>query len=340
MNQNIYQITNLEHYYNRTPALKINRFSISPASIVGLIGPNGSGKTTFLKLLAFVEKPTKGKILFKGKAAEPFADYVRFQVTLLTQEPYLMKRSVFDNISYGLKIRGDKDDFRKRIYNALSLVGLPAEDFAHRRWYELSGGEAQRVAMAARLVLKPEVLLLDEPTASVDAVSAQLIKEATIRARKELSTTLVIASHDWQWLYEICDEVFHLFKGHIFDTGMENTVFGPWQQRSDGYWEKILQEGQRIIVLQPPHERAVAVFDPTSICISLKEDRRTDSTYTLHGIVSRLILEQCTQKIVATIIVDNLPFTVKLSQDQIHDLNIYPGQRVLINYNSQAVTWH
>ena len=100
MSQNIYQITNLEHYYNKTPALKINRFSISPASIIGLIGPNGSGKTTFLKLLAFVEKPTKGKIFFKGKAAEPFADYVRFQVTLLTQEPYLMKRSVFDNISY------------------------------------------------------------------------------------------------------------------------------------------------------------------------------------------------------------------------------------------------
>ena len=101
MSQNIFQITNLEHYYNRAPALKINTFSISPASIVGLIGPNGSGKTTLLKLLAFVEKPSKGNILFKGKSAEPFADSVRFQVTLLTQEPYLMKRSVFENISYG-----------------------------------------------------------------------------------------------------------------------------------------------------------------------------------------------------------------------------------------------
>ncbi len=340
MSQNIFQITNLEHYYNRAPALKINTFSISPASIVGLIGPNGSGKTTLLKLLAFVEKPSKGNILFKGKSAEPFADSVRFQVTLLTQEPYLMKRSVFENISYGLKIRGDKDGFRKRIYNALSLVGLPAEDFAHRRWYELSGGEAQRVALAARLVLKPEVLLLDEPTASVDAVSAQLIKEATIRVRQELGTTLVIASHDWQWLYEICDEVFHLFRGHIFETGMENIVFGPWQQGSDDYWERILQKGQRIIVPQPPHENAVAAFDPASICINLQEDTGIDSTYSLHGIVSRLILEQSTRKIIATIIVDNLPFTVKLPQDQVHNLNLYPGRKVIINYNSQAVTWH
>ncbi len=73
------------------------------------------------------------------------------------------------------------------------------------------------MALAARLALKPKVLLLDEPTASVDAASAQLIKEASLRARKELGTTLIVASHDWQWLYEICDEILHLLTGGFLE---------------------------------------------------------------------------------------------------------------------------
>jgi len=218
----IYQIYDLEHRYDGHPALKINTLSIKPASITGLIGPNGSGKSTLLKLLSFVEKPTRGKIYFKDELVEPFSDSVRFKVTLLPQDTYLMKRSVFDNISYGLKIRGDKNNHREQIYQALSLVGLPAEEFAKRQWYQLSGGEAQRVALAARLVLKPEALLLDEPTASVDADCAQLIKDASLRACREWGTTLVIANQDWQWLYDICDEIIHLFKGCILDAGMDN----------------------------------------------------------------------------------------------------------------------
>jgi tungstate transport system ATP-binding protein len=92
-------------------------------------------------------------------------------------------------------------------------LGLDPDTFARRQWDELSGGEAQRVALAARLVLNPRVLLLDEPTASVDARSSELIRSASLRARNDWGTTLVIASHDREWLYDVCDEVLHLFKG-------------------------------------------------------------------------------------------------------------------------------
>ena len=177
----LYQIQNLQHRYNGHPALDIENFSIQPGTITGIIGPNGSGKSTLLKMLAFIDKPGKGKVLFKGEPAEPFADHVRFQATLLTQEPYLMKRSVFKNISYGLELRRDTRNLSDRVYDALALVGLSGNDFLHRKWYELSGGEAQRVALAARLILKPEVLLLDEPTASIDAASAQIIKDTALR---------------------------------------------------------------------------------------------------------------------------------------------------------------
>jgi tungstate transport system ATP-binding protein len=211
----MYMIHDIDHYYGDKQALSIEDVSIPSASIVGLIGPNGSGKSTLLKLLGFLEEPTYGEIVFKGQKVVPFSDEVRFRVTLLTQEPYLMRRSVFENVSYGLKIRGDTNDLRSRVGEALSQVGLEPENFIKRKWLALSGGEAQRVALAARLVLKPEVLLLDEPTASVDSHSARLIRKASLKAREEWGTTLVVATHDWQWLYETCDTVLHLLHGRL-----------------------------------------------------------------------------------------------------------------------------
>ena len=85
------------------------------------------------------------------------------------------------------------------------MVGLPPDKFSRRKWFELSGGEAQRVALAARLVLRPEVLLLDEPTSSVDVASAQRMHEAVLEAKNSWKTTLVIASHDQTWLHGVCD---------------------------------------------------------------------------------------------------------------------------------------
>jgi tungstate transport system ATP-binding protein len=340
LNQSIYQIRYLEHCYTEQPALRIDKLSIPSNSIVGLIGPNGSGKSTLLKLLAFVEKPTSGEILFKGKPAEPFADSVRSQVALLAQESYLMKRSVFDNISYGLKKRKDKLHLKDRIYQALSWVGLPAESFAGRRWYELSGGEAQRVALAARLVLKPEVLLLDEPTTSIDGESIQLIKNASIRACREWGTTLVIANHDWMWLYEICDEILHLFKGRIFGVGMKNIVAGPWQTGADGKWEKILQGGQRIVALKPRDLNAVAVIEPDAILINPQDDKETPWDNILQGIISRLVLVKSTGDIVAIIIVDHITLTVILTKHQALSLNLYPDQEVFAAFSSLAVKWY
>ncbi|UCF89751.1 MAG: ABC transporter ATP-binding protein, partial [Desulfobacterales bacterium] len=226
MDQPIYEIRALQHAYAGQTVLAIEHLTVQPASILGLIGPNGSGKSSLLRLLGLIERPTQGQILFNGRRVEPFSEEARFLITMLPQEPFLMKRSVFKNVSYGLKLRGHRTDAFDRVNEALTLVGLASKDFARRPWYALSGGEAQRVALAARLALKPQVLLLDEPTASVDAASAQLIKEASLRARQELGTTLIVASHDWQWLYEICDAILHLFNGRIFRRSRETIVFG------------------------------------------------------------------------------------------------------------------
>lgn len=224
MDDPVYDIEGLRHDYGHAPVLSIDRLKINRQSITGLSGPNGCGKSTLLKFLAFVDKPKEGVIRFNGIAAVPFSPVIRFKVSLLTQDPYLMKRSVYNNILYGLKIRKEPGSMNEKIHEALNWVGLPYDDFCSRKWYALSGGEAQRVALAARLVLKPEVLLMDEPTANVDPESSELIRKAVLRARVEWGTTLVIASHDREWLSRISDTMLYLHRGKLTGSDLGNFI--------------------------------------------------------------------------------------------------------------------
>ena len=248
-----------------------------------------------------------------------------------------MKRSVFNNISYGLKLRGNGRDIVDKVTQALSLVGLDSKDFARRPWYALSGGEAQRVALAARLALTPKVLLLDEPTASVDAASAQLIKEVTLRARQKFGTTLIVASHDWQWLYEICDEILHLFKGRIFGRGRETIIFGPWQKLGTGTWGKNLSDKQQLLVPAPPSQEAAAVIH----VLAVSEDRSAiaGEGIVLTGTISRLSLERKTGQLFATILVGDLSFRVGIDVQQGKEHILFPGETIFIHYRLDQVKW-
>jgi tungstate transport system ATP-binding protein len=337
VDQPIYGIRSLEHTYGSKTVVAIENIAVQPGSIVGLIGPNGSGKSSLLRLLGLIEKPKRGKILFNGRPVEPFSHESRFLITLLPQEPFLMKRSVFNNVAYGLKLRGNGKDIATAVDEALALVGLSGQDFARRPWYALSGGEAQRVALAARLALKPRVLLLDEPTASVDAASAQLIKEASLRARQQWGTTLIVASHDWQWLYEICDEIWHLFKGRIFGSGRETIIFGPWQELQAGKWAKLLTDGQQLFVPPPPDPEAAAVI--CALAVSEDEPKNPGDDIVLRGTVSRLSLERKSGQLFATILIGDLPFTVGLNHQQGSTQSLIPGRTLFIRYGFDRIKW-
>lgn len=209
MSASLYEAFDLAHDYAGRPGLRLAHLAIPSGAILGLAGPNGCGKSTLLKILAFLLTPSRGRLLYRGQTVtDPAA--VRREVTLLLQEPYLLRRSVFDNVTFGLALRGDTDDLFGRAAAALDMVGLDPAKFARRRWFELSGGEAQRVALASRLILKPVALLLDEPTASLDATSTVRIQEAAVQARRAWGTTLVIVSHDHTWLAGVADEVLNL----------------------------------------------------------------------------------------------------------------------------------
>jgi tungstate transport system ATP-binding protein len=214
MNEPLYHLENLTQVYGDRTVLDVDRLDIEIRTITGLIGPNGSGKSTLMRILALLEKPATGRVTFQGQPLSRVSLDLRRHVTMLSQEPYLLKRSVQANVSYGLKLRGISDT-RHQVSRVLEKVGLDPTRFAQRSWRELSGGEAQRVALAARLVLKPKVLLLDEPTASVDRESSDLIMRAALDARNRWGTTLIIISHQLTWLRQIADRILSMDYGRL-----------------------------------------------------------------------------------------------------------------------------
>lgn len=336
MSYPVYDIRSLKHTYNNRTVLDIAHLSIQKSSIIGLVGPNGSGKSTLLRILGLIENPTEGTIRFNGYQVEPFSSKARFLVTLLPQEPFLMKRSIYNNVSYGLKLRGNVNDIPSRVKESLFTVGLSYEKYAQRPWYALSGGEMQRVALASRLILKPQVLLLDEPTANVDAHSELLIKETSLSTRKTSGTTLVIASHDMQWLYEICDKVLHLFQGKIYESGQETFIYGPWQQMGDRKWGKELSDGQILYVTEPPRKDAIAVIKALPITESIVDVRKKAAD--LHGTISRLSLEKNSGRVFMTVLVGDLRLTMKLPfQNNYSD--VFPGKKISIRYRLDLLNW-
>ena len=333
----IYELDCVEQVYQGRPVLGIDHLAIGRGSILGLIGPNGSGKSTLLRLLGLIDKPSRGSVRFDGRPVEPFDPEARSKVTLLPQDSCLMKRTVFMNIAYGLKIRGHNHRLSDRVNEALALVGMEPQDFAGRPWYALSGGEALRVALAARLALKPRALLLDEPTAGVDAASVHLVKEAALFAQREWGTTLVIASHDRGWLYQVCSDVAHLFKGRIFGAGEETILFGPWTRFSDSTWGQTLSDSQRLRVPAPPEPDAAAVVD--NILLAERPAALSPNVVHLRGVVSQLNLKKKTGLVFATITVESLSFTVALTEEQMSQGAIYPGKMVRLSYRLDGIRW-
>ncbi len=218
----LYELKNIVCAYEDEPVLQVDSLSIPDEGPVAFVGHNGSGKSTLLKLLSFLLPQVSGELRFLGELPDK-RDDARLQATLLLQEPYLLRRSVFENIAYGLRARGETS-LRERVAEALEMTGLPV-DFARREWYRLSGGEARRVALASRLVLRTKVLLLDEPTANVDEENAQLMAEAVLDAWKRWNTTPLIATHDLDMVLDVCPRTIVLHEGRIAADGDTRTVF-------------------------------------------------------------------------------------------------------------------
>lgn len=186
-------------------------------SITMVMGPNGAGKSLLLRLLHGLLKPTAGNIRWGGN---PITKAVRMRQAMVFQRPVLLRRSVGANIDFVLRLKGDAAIERRN--GILEHVGLI--DHVNQPARLLSGGEQQRLALARALVMEPEVLFLDEPTASLDPASVQMIEE-TVLAAQARGTKIIFITHDPGQAKRLADEIVFLHRGRLSEHTRASQFF-------------------------------------------------------------------------------------------------------------------
>lgn len=207
-------------------------FCFTSGKIHGLVGKSGSGKTTLLELIDSLVIPTKGKIkigdytIEAGKKLENVND-LRFHIGFVFQLPeeQFFNSTVYDELAFGLQYyRYRLDDIQKHISDALKMVGLD-DTYLQKNPFHLSNGEKRKVAIAASLVCNPKILLLDEPTVGLDGKSKDSLIKLLRVLKNRYHKTIIIASHDTDFLHSIIDDVYVLYDQKIVLSGDKYEVF-------------------------------------------------------------------------------------------------------------------
>ncbi len=180
-----------------------------------LMGPNGCGKSTFLRICALLEQPDSGRLLFSsGQYPHRHDLSLRRRITLVLARTGVFNTTVFNNVAYGLRIRGMQHaELEQRVMDALSFVGLQSK--VNQRALTLSSGETQRLGIARALVIQPEILFLDEPTASVDQENTELIESIVSTMKKDGRTTVIMTTHDRDQAERLADVLLFMKDGAI-----------------------------------------------------------------------------------------------------------------------------
>jgi tungstate transport system ATP-binding protein len=209
-----YSIRSLTHSYDGKVVLDIPHLDIPSGQICIFAGPNGSGKTTLLSILAFLLTPSSGSIILQGiEAVGERRLWIRRKVTLVHQKPILFSTTVYGNIAYGLKMLGlPSKEIKARVHRMMEKTGLSG--LAERPARRLSGGEAQRAILARALVLQTPIVLLDEPTNSLDDLSRPLLS-GLLREANHQGTTIIIATHDLNFVSSLDHRAILLHEGRI-----------------------------------------------------------------------------------------------------------------------------
>ena len=233
-----YHLEDVTKRYGDRDVLGIDELGIGRSEILSIVGPSGAGKSTLLRLLNFLETPSAGCIRFGDACLEPDGSvplHVRRRVTTVFQRPILLKRSVWANVAYGLRLRGHRE-LEGRVHGALDRVGLI--HLARQSAGTLSGGEAQRVALARAIVLEPEVLLLDEPTANLDPYNVGLIEDIVRSLNADKGTTVVLVTHNVFQARRLAHRVGLLLNGSLIEeAGVDAFFASPRDPRTLAFVE-------------------------------------------------------------------------------------------------------
>ncbi len=218
------KLENIRKSFKNIDALRGLNLNIKPGELFTLLGPSGCGKTTLLRIIAGLEKPDIGKIFFDDKEVTFLPPHKR-KVALVFQSyalfPFL---NVFDNIAYGLKVlKLSKSEIKNRVKEVISLVRL--EGMEHRRIDQLSGGQRQRVAVARAIVIRPRVLLMDEPLSNLDAKLRIQMRSDIKELQKRLGITTIYVTHDQEEALSISTRIAVMSGGTVLQIGTPFEIY-------------------------------------------------------------------------------------------------------------------
>jgi ABC-type Fe3+/spermidine/putrescine transport system ATPase subunit len=199
--------------------------SIARGEIAALFGPSGSGKTTLLRIIAGLEEPESGSIIFNGQEMSGIPTHQRGFGLMFQDLALFPHRDVFNNVAFGLRMqRLPREEIEQRVHELLEMVGL--KNLATRDVHQLSGGEQQRVALARALAPRPRLLMFDEPLGALDRILREQLVTDLRMILKQLKVTTLYVTHDQNEAFGIADQVFIIHQGQIAQSGTPQQVYG------------------------------------------------------------------------------------------------------------------
>ena len=219
--------------------LEVPSLALAEGDILALIGPNGAGKTTLLMALCGLLKPAAGEIRFRGEAVDPASLRYRRRITMVFQEPLMLRGTVADNVEAGLKLRGlGRAELRERVEESLERFQIAP--LAARSAQSLSGGEARRVSLARAFALEPEVLFLDEPLMALDPLIRKHIVRDLEGALSHSRLPAVFTTHERREALRLADRIAVLEAGRIVQEGTkEELARRPPNEFSESFFDDL-----------------------------------------------------------------------------------------------------
>ncbi|OFW54879.1 MAG: hypothetical protein A2163_01345 [Actinobacteria bacterium RBG_13_35_12] len=336
MEKLILMVKNLKKIYNNKIILDIDYLGFQESKIYAIVGPNGSGKTTLLNILNLLAKSEEGQIFFRDQEIIINSNSkileIRRKMTLVDQDPFLFQSTVYGNVAYGLKVRSLSSIVQKnRIKNALEMVGLSG--FENRKADQLSGGEAQRVVIARALVIEPEILFLDEPTASIDQKHIDKVEKIITKIRRELKTTVIFTTHDLSQAYRLADEVISLLDGKIIQQIPENLLRGEIVEEEDGSKRFKTMGNIKFAIVSEKIGPAYISIDPRDIILSY-EPFQSSARNSFLGKTTKIIEQNHLVKLEIDI---GIPLVVIITRESFFKMNFNLGSKVYLTFKASAV---
>lgn len=229
----IIECKNVTYFYPlaETPAIKDLSVSIERGKFYGVIGENGSGKTTFCALLRgfipdFYKGELEGEVLVEGKKTTDYGGELSAKIGYVFQNPFTqisgVKETVFEEVAYGLENFGiPVDEIERRVVEVMKMTDIEA--LAEKNPFDLSGGQMQRVALASVIVLEPDILIIDEPTSQLDPEGTESVF-AIIKTLKEKHKTIILVEHKIDLIAEYADEVLVFKEGRMIASGDKQDI--------------------------------------------------------------------------------------------------------------------